>query len=195
MDVDERRRAGSAVEVLVAAADREVGVPLVEIDPHGTGRVAQVPRHQRAGGVCQRCHRRGVVHAPGAVVDVGQRDDGDVVGQRSRDVQRVAEADLQSAEPRGAGDDVRIGREVARLGHHDGTVRPQPGPRDNHLEQLNTGRVACHDAVGGRADETGDLGADPGRQADPVVGVPRRDQVASPLLVEDRRGSLPHADR
>ncbi len=49
---DEGRRAGAAVEVLVAAADREVGVARrCSVDRHRAGAVRQVPDRQRAGGV------------------------------------------------------------------------------------------------------------------------------------------------
>ena len=43
MRPDEGRRAGAAVQVLVAAADREVGVGVVQGDRHRAGAVREVP--------------------------------------------------------------------------------------------------------------------------------------------------------
>ena len=55
-------RARSAVEVLVAAPDREVDPPRVELRRHDAGGVAEVPQHERAG----------LVHSGGDLFDVGE---------------------------------------------------------------------------------------------------------------------------
>ena len=72
MGPDERRRARSAVQVLVAAADGEIGRVAGEIDRHRAGRVRQVPDRQRPGGVGGGGQLAHPVHPAGAVVDVGQ---------------------------------------------------------------------------------------------------------------------------
>ena len=77
-DVQERRRAGAGVQVLVGAADGQVGAGRVQADRHRADRVAQVPQHQRAG----------LVH---------QRGDPRHVGQRAAAVGHVREADQRRA--------------------------------------------------------------------------------------------------
>ena len=46
-DEDEGRRTRTAIQVLVAAADREVRTAAVEIDLESADAVTQVPEHQR----------------------------------------------------------------------------------------------------------------------------------------------------
>ncbi len=52
--LDERGRARSAVQVLVAAADGEVDAPVVERCQHGADRVREIPDCEPARGVYQR---------------------------------------------------------------------------------------------------------------------------------------------
>ena len=62
-DVEEGRRAGSAVQIFVAAADGEVAAGAVEIELDRAGAVRQVPHDQRAGrvrGVVDRRACRGI---------------------------------------------------------------------------------------------------------------------------------------
>src|SRR6185437_11737524 len=47
--VEDRGGAWPGVDVLVGAADREVGTARVELDRHRADRVAQVPQHEGAG--------------------------------------------------------------------------------------------------------------------------------------------------
>ena len=122
MGPDERRRAGPAVQVLVAAADGEVGgrgrrAVAMEMHRHGAGRVRQIPDHERAGGVRRARQRRHVVHAAGAVVHVGQQHDGGVVVDRRRQIVGVHEPQRGSRAARGSGlGDVEVGRKVRALG-------------------------------------------------------------------------------
>lgn len=62
VDVAEGRRSGPAIEVLVGAADGEIGVPRVEVHGYRTDRMAEVPQHQRTGSVCRA--RDGFGHRP-----------------------------------------------------------------------------------------------------------------------------------
>ena len=52
--VDERRRAGPAVQVLVAAADGEVGAARLQGHGHRAGRMAHVPEDQGPGRMRDR---------------------------------------------------------------------------------------------------------------------------------------------
>ena len=45
----EGRGSRSAVEILVAAADREIGAAAIQVHRHGAGAVRQIPQHERAG--------------------------------------------------------------------------------------------------------------------------------------------------
>ena len=45
-DVEEGRRAGAAVQIFVAAADRELGAGVVEVERHRADAVAEVPDGQ-----------------------------------------------------------------------------------------------------------------------------------------------------
>src|SRR4051794_37589411 len=76
-DVDERWGAGSAVEVLVAAADGEVGAPRVEVDLEDARGVAEIPAGQGAHGVGCIGDRAQVPELARAVVDArvgGERE-------------------------------------------------------------------------------------------------------------------------
>ena len=80
-DIDEGRRARSAVEVLVGAAHREVGVAGRKPHRKGPGGMGQIPHGQdaqflRAGG-----QGRHVVPPPGAIVHLGHQQHGDAVVQ------------------------------------------------------------------------------------------------------------------
>ena len=75
MDPDERRRARAAVQVLVAAANRDVGAGPVQIDRHGACGVAEIPDHDRARIPGRPGHPRHVIHASSAIAGVGQHQD------------------------------------------------------------------------------------------------------------------------
>ena len=72
--IDMRGRAGSAVEKLVAAADREVGAIPVEMKFDRAGRMREVPDDQRALLVRGLRDRRHVLDLGGAIVDVAELD-------------------------------------------------------------------------------------------------------------------------
>ena len=124
MRPEEGRRARAAVEVLVAAADREVGVGAVQVDRHRAGRVRQVPHRQRAGGVRGARERGHVVHAAGAVVDVGEHQHGE---RRASSCAAISSGSTSSSvKPccaRQALGDVEVGREVAALGDDHAALR------------------------------------------------------------------------
>ena len=119
-----RRRLGRAVAV--------------ERDRHGAGGVREIPDDDRAGRVRGARDRRHVVHAAGAVVDVGQQHDGGRrrIGARSRRPRRRAAARGRAARASAVGD-VEIGREVVRSESDDAPRRRVRGddraPRDSTL--------------------------------------------------------------
>ncbi len=204
VDVAEGRRAGAAVEVLVAAADGEIDVPLVERDRDRTGGVAQVPEDQRAR----------VVGDPGQPGGIGQpgRAVGDVVehDQRRTLADRVAElvgrhalgrVDLDPAQGQAAlgGDalgDVAVGREVVGVDDDLGArgVRTD-GVVDGGAHQLvepHGRRVADRGLAGRRAQaDPREVVTERGRQVHPAL-VPAADESAAPLLVDEGGEPLGH---
>jgi hypothetical protein len=94
---------------------------LLEADRHGTGRVADVPEHERTGGVRRLGDGGQVGEGARPVVDVAERDERDAAGRaglrdgggaRALDRVRLDEPEL-APEPL---EDVAVGREVARVG-------------------------------------------------------------------------------
>ena len=196
MGPDKGRRAGAAVEVLVAAADREVGAGGVQVERHGAGRVRQVPDGERSGRVGDPRQLGHVVDPAAAVVDVRQQQQGDVVGQVIDQVGGLDQAQLQAGGDGDAFGDVEIGREVAALRQEGAACRRvrllQGGGGAQCLEQVDRGRVAGRDLARPGADQGRDPVADPAREVDPAGAVPAPDQALAPLagnrLREPRRG-------
>ena len=190
-------RARPAVEVLVAAADREIGAGAMQVDRHRAGRVSEVPDGQRAGGVGDPRQLGHVVHAAAAVVDVGQHQQRDVVGQVIGEVVGFDDAQLQ---PGGDGDafgDVEVGGEVAAF-REQGRARRgvgllQGGGGAERLEQVDRGRVAGAGLAGRGADQAADGVADLAREVNPAGAVPASDQAFAPFagdrLLHPRRGA------
>ncbi len=184
-DHDVRRRAGAAVEVLVGAADRHVHVAAAEVDRHRPGRVRKVPHRQSADVVHGASDGGHVVRPSGAVVDLGEAHDRDVVIEHGPDGARFQTHHAQPEQIAHRVRDVEVGREVARLDHQRVPARAEPGRRDEDLEQVGRRRVGDHDLVVLGTDQPGDPGTDPVRRVPPVVGVPRGDQVLTPLPLHD----------
>ncbi len=193
---DEGRRAGAAVEVLVAAAHRHVGAVAVQGHRQRAGAVRQVPHRQRAGRVCGVRQRGHVVQAAAAVVDLGEHQHRGVGAQQRRDLRgRVGQPQLAAALRRQRLGDVEVGREVAAFADDHAASRVgllRDGQRGaEHLEQVDAGRVGDHQLAGPGADQARDLVADALRQIDPAGAVPAADQIAPPLVAQD----LLHARR
>ena len=202
---DEGRRARAAVQVLVAAADGEVGLRGMQIDRHRAGAVRQVPDGQGAGVV--RGAREGghVVHAAAAVVDVSQHQQRDVAAPEAFPERLVLEQlEPPAVLPAHALGDVEVGREVAAFGD-DHAARRRVLAHDlrrrrQHLVEIDRGRVGDDQLVLARPDERGDLVADALRQVDPAGRVPAADQALAPFALEHlgdpRRGDArQHAER
>src|SRR4051794_12420979 len=67
-------RAGSAVEIFVAAADREIAAAAAEIELERACTVRQVPKGERSGGAGRLIGRFHVVERSRPVIDMGEGD-------------------------------------------------------------------------------------------------------------------------
>ncbi len=183
-NVDEGGGAGAAVEVLVGAADGEVGLCAGDVDRNGAGGVGEVPDDEGAGGVGAGDERGHVVEAAGAVVDLGQEDDGDLFGDRGGDVLGGGGAEFVAAVEEGgqALCHVEVGGEVAVVRQDDLAVGAERQGRGEGLEDLYREGVAEDDGARGGADQASDAVAELARLAGPAAGVPRADKLAAPVL-------------
>ena len=124
-DVEERRGARAAVEVLVAAADGEVGLVRVEPDVEHARRVAEVPAGQPADLVGRPGDRREVPQLAGAVVHRRVGREHEVVADLGDPGHGVRGRDALDDQPgvpgRGVGD-VQVGGKES--GSVSTTVRP-----------------------------------------------------------------------
>ncbi len=180
-DVQESRRAGAAVEVLVPAAHREIGVRARQVHRQGARGMREVPDRQRPRAMRRRGQGGHVVAAAGAVVHLGQHQDGDVGREGGFDLLGGHDAQLPAQRVRQAAGDVEVGGEVAGVREDHPTVRAQGQRRRQHLEQVHRGRVPRPDRGGVRADQRGDPGADPPGEVDPAAIVPAADQAGAPF--------------
>ena len=125
-DVQEGGRAGTAVEVLVGAADGQVDLPRVELDRQRPDRVAQVEQHQGAGVVGDLGDRRGVGDVRRPVGHVAERDQrglrADHLGDLLRGHSPVG-VDLDPAQGQPAARRRRPGRRTGRSGSCHGRRR------------------------------------------------------------------------
>ena len=187
-DVDERRRAGAAVEVLVSAAHGQVGAVVVQPDVDHARRVAEVPADQRADLVGDAGQLGQVPELAGAVVDRRVRDQGDVgsdLAQPGRDLGGAYPLDGQPREASGSVEDVEVGGERVGVGQDDPPLRAHPGGGDEDLEEVDRGGVGDDHLTRRGADQSADPVADPLRRAPPVGLVPRPDQPVAPLPLGD----------
>ncbi len=185
VDPDKGRRAGAAVEVFVAAADREVGLRRVEVHRHGARAVREVPDGEHAGRMRGGGDGGHVVHGAGAVVDVGQHQHGDLVGERRGDLFRLDELQAKAALAAQRFGDVEVGREVAALADDElalGCVLGRDVQRGaQHLVEVDGSAVGGHHFAGRRAYQPGNLVAQALRQLEPAGAVPGADQALAPF--------------
>ena len=111
----ERGRAWAAVQVLVATADREVGVGAFQIDRHRASGMRQVPHHQRAGSVRRFREVGHAMHPARPIVDVRQHQDADMIVQLGQDVVSVCQYELEPVRMRQCLGNVEVGWEVRPL--------------------------------------------------------------------------------
>ena len=161
--------------------DGQVGPGSREVDRHRPGGVAQVPQHQRAALLRPGGDPWQVEQGAGAEVDVGEREQGDVVVDRGERVGGVAPAQLQPEQLGHGGGDIAVGRERRGLQDQHASVRSQPGRGDRGLEQAHRGAVAEVEVGGGHPEQRGDPGCDPADEVHPAGVVPGADQPLAPL--------------
>jgi len=186
-DVDERRRAGTAVEIFVPAADGEIAAAAVEIDLNRPGAVTKVPNDKSAGGVGGVVHRAHVVECGCFVIDVGETHDRGLLVDFTHhlfgrhcpqfEVEDVADA-LRGVE---------IGREARLLSHDLAPAGARPGRRGEQLEQADGGRIGDQQLARLGAQDRRKLRRYRPRPVDPAMLVPARDQLLAPLLLGGRR--------
>ena len=162
--------------------------------------MAEVPDRQCPCRMDRRGRRLHVEEATGAVVDVGEDDEGHLVGQGGRESGGhfgvIDEADLPAvAELLGqALEHVDVGGEVLPLSEDDAASRSIGGldlaGGRGDLEQVDRSRVGDDGGPGTAADEARDLVAEHGGQVEPAGVVPRADQTGPPLLGDDVLGTL-----
>ncbi len=119
MHPEVRRRAGTAVQVLVATADSKVGgvarPTALEIHGNRAGGMRQVPNGQhtrRVRGCIDLRHR---MHAAVAVVHVREHHHRHVFTKMRDDFIGVHESQFESAFPRHTLRDIEVGRKIAAL--------------------------------------------------------------------------------
>ena len=182
-DVDEGRRPGSAVEVLVGAADREVGAGGAQVDRQRARRMGQIPYRQCAGGVGGLGQPRHVVLSAGPVVDLGQHQGRDALVQRPGDFFRGHQPDLVAL-AEGSDQplrDVEVRRKVAVVREDDAPLRPHLQGRRHRLVDLDGQRVAHRHGAGRGADQTADALAEPARLVHPARVVPAAESASRPI--------------
>ncbi len=199
MHPDERRRAGSAVQIFVAATDREVGIGPAHVNGQRPGRMRQIPDRQRADAMRGGRERRHVVQRTAAIVDLRQQQHAHRFIERIEQLLRADQPQRAIELPREALRDVEVGREVAALGHDHplawsaGALQAQRSAQ--HLVQICRGRVGCDDFVRTGTDQWCDQITDASRRIDPACAVPAADQAVPPLLVDDRTQPARNAAR
>ena len=194
MGPQEGGRAWAAVEVFVAAADREVGVGRVEVDRQRAGGMREVPDHERAGGMGDARHVRHVVQAAAPIVDLRQEEHRRVAVDPVEQIAVGGEAQRHAGRGGDAVGDVEVGREVAALGDDVpacGCIGLlQRDRRAQDLEQVDRRRIACADLAVARADQPADGVADGPAEGDPSGPVPAPDQPVAPFLLDGAADTL-----
>ena len=188
--------ARAAVQILVAAAHREIGrfrrSPFLEIgscsmqiDGHCTRAVRQVPHAQDAGRMGGGGDGGHVVHGAGAVVHMREHEHGHIAGEGGGNVLGLHQHQLQPALLAQAFGNVEVGGEVAALAH-DAAARGAVFAGDvqrraQYLVEIDGGAVGAHHLIRARADQRGQLVAQALGQVKPAGGVPGLDEVGPPF--------------
>ena len=185
-DVEEGGCPRAAVEIFIAAADREIGSAAVECYRHSTCAVAEVPQHKRPFRLRARGDPGHVMDFGGLEVDVGQAHDRHVAVDRVHDLVLLDEAQaIAAAQELGETlGDVEIGREIVRLGEDGLAPGLEPECGREQLEEVDRGGVDRDELAGLGTHEAGDLLADEGWKRHPAVLAPALDEVLAPLCLD-----------
>ena len=190
-DEQEGWRARSAVEIFIAASERQVAAVSGDVKRHRPSAVRQVPQRQGAGLMRRGVERRHVVPRGALIVDMGQEQHRDLTVERLRDLGPGDGLHPQSRhQPGKAVRGIEVGREIAFLGQQDRPARTRTHCRGEQLEQGDRGRIGDQQLVRGGADDRREPGRDPPRRAHPIMLVPAGDEVSAPLHLSDLRKAL-----
>ena len=182
--IDEGRRAGAAIEVLISAADGEFRVAGGDVHRHRARAMGEIPDHHRARLMRLPRDRVHVMPPPAAEIDLGQQDGGDILADRAGHVlgghqpQLVILADRVDQALR----HVEIGREIAGIGQHHLARGPHLKRRRQRLVDLDRQGVTGGHGAFRRADQLPDPVAHDARQVHPARRVPGLDQVRAPFV-------------
>ena len=135
----EGRRAGPPIEILVAAADRKIGLARIKRYRHRAGAVTEVPDHRNTLGVRLAGQGGHVVQLARLVVRVGQKEGGDILGQGVLYGLAGDQGlpDTATGEGRNALHHIGVSREVAGLGEDDGATGGKLNTRAQGLEDIH----------------------------------------------------------
>lgn len=177
MSIDERRRARPAIEILVSAADREIGAGSAQCHRHGTGAVSQIPDDERARGPRLRRDARQIVHGAGAIIDVREHKHRKIaIDQTIEFARRVDQRQLLVAP--------RAGDRVLRHVEVGGKVMPFGDDPRSRRAQIERCAIGTNDIARFGADQRRDACADSSWQIDPICGIPRPDEPIAPLHID-----------
>ena len=190
-----RRRARPAIQEFIPAADREIGLRLVELQIHGAGRMGEIPDDERALRMGRLRHKRHVLHLGAAVVHMREGDDARVGVDRLRNLTCRRETRLLAEKPRDAVDDVVVGGEVAMLREDHLPIRPHARRGDEKLEEVDRDRFGDGDLMGLGAEKRRKLRADAGGRCIPAGLVPGADEAFPPFVLDDLGNMLGDAAR
>ena len=174
LHIEEGRRPRAAVQVLVGAAQREVGVAGRKLHRCRAGRMGKIPYCERTLGMGLGGHCLHVVQPRGAVIHLGDHGEGHALVDRLHhllgidDLQHIAVIHQVAEALR----NIEVGRKIAVVRQDHPALGGKLGGSTQQLEQVHRDRVAGNDTAGRRADKARNAVADLLRQLEPAMLVP-----------------------
>ena len=95
--IDKGRCARPAIQIFIAAANREIDITAGKINRHRAGRMGQNPDHQRPSIMGRAGKRLHVMHCPGAIIHMCEHQHRHAVIQRRRNIGSII--DMQQPVP------------------------------------------------------------------------------------------------
>ncbi len=201
--------AGAGVEILIAAPDGEVGIPVVQLQWRIADRVREVQAHCGAGAARSRDQRRQVQQLPGEILHTGQKHQAQAAAFPLDALDHILGSQCTLAGPRLnfdqmplrleavkfelRNDGVAVRRKRRTLDQHGIARRVGPEETDHHQVQIHREGVHGNDFVRHRARQFGER-----RRGALVIGNPRTrgggvaEHPQAPPIAEllfDHRGS------